>query len=62
MNYLFLEVLNEFMHEVIWDSIEKYIFDNFLNFFLGLGSTSEFYLLWSQFADQCFLFIENGLF
>lgn len=38
MNYLFLEVLNEFMHEIIWDAIEKCILDNFLNFFLGLRS------------------------
>ena len=47
MNYLFLEGLNEFMHEIVWNFIEKQILDNFLNFFLGLGSIQVFCLLLS---------------
>lgn len=54
MNYLFLEGLNEFMHEIVWNFIEKQIWDNFLNFFLGLGSIQVFHLLLSQFAVQYF--------
>lgn len=54
MNYLFLEGLNEFMHEIVWNFIEKQIWDNFLNFFLGLGSIQVFHILLSQFAVQYF--------
>lgn len=42
MNYLFLEGWNEFMHEIVWDFIEKKIFDNFLNFLLGFVSIQIF--------------------
>lgn len=42
------------MHEIVWNFIEKQILDNFLNFFLGLGSIQVFYLLLSRFAVQYF--------
>lgn len=54
MNYLFLEGLNEFKHEIVWNFIEMQIFDNFLNFFLRFGSVQVFYLLLSQSAVQYF--------
>ena len=50
------------MHEIVWNFIEKRIFDNFLNFFLGLESIQVFYLLLFNLQYSTFIFIENGLF